>query len=222
MNVPPPVARAERPPAAPIPFRDRLWQPCIGPLARLRVELTGDSMLVVNWANGNWPVRQSFYSSIVDNAIKTFFQWNHAYGVQPRASHTNWCRHVRREFNEMANDLATQGKNLLQDDFVVDIDWNIANDIESFPYIEGSWDGGYNPDSSHVGIGIVLKGQRTLPDPINPQWTVIARGHGRCRGCSAANAEVLAFQCLVELIDRVLKCERKFWPPFPPFQCNDC
>lgn len=76
------VLRAERPLPEPTPLRDLVWQPLCS--ARRRLELTGDSLLVVNWANGNWPVRQSLYASLICSAMYSFWRFNEDFGVEPK------------------------------------------------------------------------------------------------------------------------------------------
>ena len=71
--------------------------------------------------------------------------------------------------------------------------------------------------SFSFGLGFVLEGHHCLPTVSGSNWKIVAAGFGRCNGGSAANAEILAFQCLVELIGSVLTPRTTFWKPFSPW-----
>ena len=123
--------------------------------------------------------------------------------------------HSCTEYNKLADELATLGKNLGRNDSIIDIHWDRVG--ENMPYLRGSWDGGYQPESTWVGVGFVLEGHHCLPTVSGSNWKIIATGYGRCNGGSAANAEILAFQCLVEMIGRVLSPRTTFWKPLSPW-----
>merc|ERR1711937_565666 len=96
----------------------------------------------------------------------------------PRARHLNWTRHVYRELNEEANDLATKGK------LMTDLGCNLQIDkkgIANMKFLRGTWDGGYDPGKLTCGVGFVLYGCRCRPVQ-NQTWATIAVGHGKCRG----------------------------------------
>ena len=48
-----------------------------------RLEMAGDSALVVNWTNGHWPIKNRWYGEIVDGCVGRLADlWSH--GVRPR------------------------------------------------------------------------------------------------------------------------------------------
>ena len=76
-----------------------------------RIELCGDSKVVVNWCEAFWPVRNPRFRDFVHDSMRDMHQWWHL-GCQPRMRHTPWCRHIFREYNSLADKLAGEGKYL--------------------------------------------------------------------------------------------------------------
>lgn len=137
--------------------------------------------------------------------------------AEPRAQHLNWTRHVYRELNEEANDLATRGK--LMDN----IDCHIEIQEPQFQYIKfwrGAWDGGYDPGKVTCGIGFVLQGCRARPVH-NQQWTNVVVGYVKCLGGSAMESEINAAWCLITMADRLFQNHPNPWAPLPPWQDAD-
>ena len=115
-----------------------------------RLDFLGDSLLVCNWINSAWPVKNPRHFPDVVNCGKELhliFGQN----VHPRAKHLPWLRHMKRGFNEIPNQLATMGKTLGRNDLVVMMEQvNVDND----KYWRGQFDGGYDPGSTTIGVGM--------------------------------------------------------------------
>ena len=92
----------------------------------MRLEFVGGSLVITNWMNGCWPVNNDRYTDTVNecvNLLQTFTKRH----IAPRKRHTQCVRHVLRGNNEEADELATLGKNLL----------NNHSRLESM--VQGSW-----------------------------------------------------------------------------------
>ena len=114
-----------------------------------RIELIGDSNLIVNWANANWPCMQRKQQEIVDDAIKTFHSWFHEFGFRPRCDYNDWCRHVRRSLNTDCDSLAGKAKTMTENDLLLDLKVVPILGLN----IVAKWDGGYTPGESFVTVG---------------------------------------------------------------------
>ena len=68
-----------------------------------RLEILGDSKVVVNWMNGEWEVKGSEHTLHVRNVIDQFVRWYLGGIFRPRNDESCWCRHVFRESNKTAD-----------------------------------------------------------------------------------------------------------------------
>lgn len=154
--------------------------------------------------------------------MNSFWCWHRHYGFEPRAPHLSRCKHFRREFNTEADRLATFGKHLPHHDLILDIH---ACEFARADFVQGYWDGGYDSDATSVGVGFYVEILDRRPTTFS-QWFLIAAGHGKCLGHSACCAEVKGFECLVELLNRLIRAidehndkavNSLLWEPFPPW-----
>ena len=103
------------------------WQSVYG--CRCRVELLGDSKLVVNWINGVWSVRNPKHITKIMKGCEMLQQFNVA-GVEPRLQYCHWNRHVLKHHNRKADGLATLGKDMASENVkVVFNDCTIGREI---------------------------------------------------------------------------------------------
>jgi len=191
---------------APLPWLP--WQPNIV-IGHRRLELIGDSMLVANWANGVWPVRnEKYYEDIIDccNILKTFAD----VGWEPRQPHCNFVRHVHREHNTVADSLASAGKNMPKEDVVI-LQYEYNRDKARF--VRAHWDGGHGENEIFVGVGLHIDYSFETPHA-ETIWEPWLKAYGKCKGVNACDAEVSAFVTLVYLIQRTLM------PQTPPFSTS--
>lgn len=160
-----------------------------------RLELVGDSMLVVSWLNGIWPMKDWKTEQTISQCMVTLWKL-HVHGdVWPRRNHSDWARQVPRKYNKECDELATMGKALDTNKIIYDFK------VEKLPRpcnVLCRWDGGYNPDDRHVGIGIFIQYE------LFNVWHTAMTAYGRCAGDSAVVAELIACQTLVHVTEFML------------------
>ena len=65
-----------------------------------RLEILGDSKVVINWMNGDWEVKGNEHDAHVRDVIDQFVRWYLGGTFRPRNDESRWCRHVFRESNK--------------------------------------------------------------------------------------------------------------------------
>lgn len=162
-----------------------------------RIELTGDSKLIVSWINGHWPTKNRWYGDVIAGCIgRIEMLWKA--GGRPRKDWACFARHVRRKFNKECDALAGEGKDMMAPSMQITV-----SDV-SGKYWQGSWDGGHNPGTTTVGVGfkiwvtndVMTFGGKTMPTG----WQVKASGKGSVTGEGSTFAELMAFQSLLVAI----------------------
>ena len=68
-----------------------------------RLEILGDSKVVINWMNGDWEVKGNEHNSHVRDVIDQFVRWYLGGIFRPRNDEGCWCRHVFQESNKAAD-----------------------------------------------------------------------------------------------------------------------
>ena len=69
-----------------------------------RLEILGDSKVVINWMNGNWEVKGNEHTAHVRNITDQFVKWYLSGTFRPRNDDEScWCRHIFRESNKAAD-----------------------------------------------------------------------------------------------------------------------
>jgi len=180
---------------------------------RKRIELMGDSKVVVNWANAVWPVKNLYFTMMVSSVMNLIWSWHANNLVAPRQDHCNYFRHIYRELNTLTNDLATRGKHLSSRDCHLMVRPDLFLKMSFFRL---SWDGGYDPGDDCCGVGFAIEGVQALPLE-SQTWTIVSSGYGRCEGSSALVAEMKACLCLCTVMNRLLEGTEKLWEPLPPW-----
>jgi len=105
-GAPPPTAFSKAP-------RQVVWEPQDWTLNGdfKRLEVCGDSSLIVNWCNGIWPVRFLPYFRRVSSLHQQLHELVLHGAVRPRQDTSDFCRHVFRELNGKADELANRHSN---------------------------------------------------------------------------------------------------------------
>jgi len=73
-----------------------------------RLEVCGDSRVVINWLNGIWPVKFLPYLRRVQGLHRQLHEMVACGDVRPRQDSADFCRHVFRELNGQADALANR------------------------------------------------------------------------------------------------------------------
>ena len=100
--------------AEPIPFekkpRNVEWEPqsWTVDMTLCRLEVCGDSKVIVNWLNGVWPTRFLPYFHRVSRMHRQLHQMVKEYAVRPLEDSADFCRHVFRELNDQADALTNR------------------------------------------------------------------------------------------------------------------
>ena len=68
-----------------------------------RLEILGDSKVVINWMNGDWEVKGNEHTAHVRDVIDQFVRWYLSGTSRPRNDESCWCRHVFQETNKAAD-----------------------------------------------------------------------------------------------------------------------
>ena len=69
-----------------------------------RLEVLGDSKVVINWMNGDWEVKGQEHEMHVRGIIDQFVRWYLGGIFRPRNDDgSSWCRHIYRESNKAAD-----------------------------------------------------------------------------------------------------------------------
>ena len=73
-----------------------------------RVEVVGDSLLVVKWCQGCWQLKEVQYQKMLHDCIETMTLLQGLQLCAPRCLTSWWIRHVPRELNAQADALAKE------------------------------------------------------------------------------------------------------------------
>ena len=92
--------------------RDVTWEPQAWTAdAKGRLEICGDSSVVINWLNGLWRVKFLPYERCVAKAHQHLHVLSSVFETKPRSDTSDFCRHIFRELNTMADRLANKYRN---------------------------------------------------------------------------------------------------------------
>jgi len=162
-----------------------------------RLEILGDSKLVVNWVRGIWACKFRPYKARMQEVIGTLENHVTASGLRPRCRDADFARHIFRELNGEADALA--GKHCDEYNF-----WKPER-LTEFHYYRVFFDGSAAPDSS--GAGWVLYGTESILDDPAEWEKIAAKSLALPKGCSVTAAELEACASAVEFLDALLSGE---------------
>ena len=130
--------------------------------AGVRIEIAGDSALIINWVNGLWKCQYAVYDSRLSVAHRAIAMLVEAHDALPRHCSAEWARHVYRELNAEADELANRHYFKYQQYCSVD----------GFRYFRIYFDGSVSDGGA--GGGWVLYGSRHLTTDAPEDWSKIA------------------------------------------------
>ena len=162
-----------------------------------RVELVGDSILLVKWANAEWPARRFQYQSCIRFTHNFLWGLLFQHRVLPRQDQLSFFRHIFRERNQHADKLS---KDAVSNGSQLHVGANFCND---FDFIFGAWDGAYMKDGSS-GCGAILWGSssRSAAETWDASNSSLLGFVGIQRTCeSAIQAETCAHRALLWLLE---------------------
>ena len=84
-------------------LRPLLWDDAC---TQARINLQGDSLIVINWINARWRVKYKACAVVVRHVWNVLFSWMSTSEVLPPRRGSDYARHVRRKFNTHADALA--------------------------------------------------------------------------------------------------------------------
>ena len=89
--------------------RDVQWEPQEwSEDASMRLEVCGDSRVVIQWLNGIWPAKFLPYERSISRSQQQLYSMSHLLMVAPRENKADFCRHIYRELNTMADKIANK------------------------------------------------------------------------------------------------------------------
>ena len=89
------------------------WNAAWSPVKHRFLEILGDHKVVINWVNGAWKVKGDEHTVLVRGVVDHFVLWYLDGTFLPRTDETDWCRHIFRESNKVAD---THGNWLMDND----------------------------------------------------------------------------------------------------------
>jgi len=174
------------------------------PLQVPRVEIVGDSLLVVRWCQGAWRQLEQQYRPLFDGCVNTMAELQDSALCAPRSAAAWWIRHVPREFNERADLLArtclTSG---------CGSGWCTGG--ENLDAISVFFDGGHKHGKGSSAwtmmAGRLAAHDATLPEP-SLQWNIIAEGAVYHVWATSVYAELVACHQAVHALKAFLQTGR--------------
>lgn len=127
-----------------------------------RLELCGDSLVVVNWLNGVWPAKFTPYAKCIERIHLALHSLVHEHGVRPRLNTSDFCRHFYREHNERADQLAKQYCH----------SWSLMPYVSPANYIRACFDG--SRTETKASFGWVVYAAQDLSADLPYKWTEVA------------------------------------------------
>ena len=80
-----------------------LWNVAWSSDTHRRLEVLGDSNVVISWMIGAWEVKGDEHAVPVRGVVDQFVWWYLGGTFRPRTDETDWCRHIFRESNKAAD-----------------------------------------------------------------------------------------------------------------------
>ena len=79
------------------------WNVARCPDEHRRLEILGDTKVVINWMNGPWEVKGEEHTVPVRGVVDQLVRWYLGGTFGPRTDETDWCTHIFREHNKEAD-----------------------------------------------------------------------------------------------------------------------
>ena len=77
--------------------RQRHWDPAWG--NQMRIQIMGDSNLIVNWMNGKWKINNQKFKMMIQTTQNTMDKTD----IRPMGDHLDMFHHIYREWNQEAD-----------------------------------------------------------------------------------------------------------------------
>jgi len=152
----------------------------------VRAEIVGDPLVITNWINGVWPSKFLPYQRCVARVQQDLHQMILRCRVQPRTQSADFCRHVFRELNQVADSLANRYRN----------EWHLEPFTHAARFLRGHFDGSRKGDKA--AYGWVLYATDDLNEDSEDHWEVVASKSGILpEGASITAAELEGASSLV-------------------------
>jgi len=87
------------------------WEPQQWADTGSRLEVCGDSRVIIQWVNAVWPVRSLPYARCIQRMHRMMHGMRRECGVRPRVDSVDFCRHIYRELNVEADRIANMHSN---------------------------------------------------------------------------------------------------------------
>ena len=79
--------------------RQRIWGPALG--NQMRIQILGDSKLIVTWMNGKWKINNQKFKMMIQKTQNTMDTTD----IPPMRDHLDMFHHIYREWNQEADRL---------------------------------------------------------------------------------------------------------------------
>ena len=119
-------------------WQPALWTPDAG---HRRLEICGDSKVIINWVNGVWPAKFMPYTREIGKVQRRLHELVNVFDVRPKRDVCDFCRHIYRELNTEADRLAYKHAS----------EWSLEAYSEPAPRIRGFFDGSVQGDKAAFG-----------------------------------------------------------------------
>ena len=146
-----------------VTWEPQQWSNFDGPR---RLEVLGDSNLIINWVSGVWTVKFRPYERCVARVHAYLHSLVAKHEVRPRTDTADFCRHIYREFNHTADRLANKYQNT----------WHIEPHHEPPLFVRGFFDGSCK--APKAAYGWVVYGASELKEDVETNWTILATKSG--------------------------------------------
>ena len=130
-----------------------------------RLEVCGDSKVIVNWSNGVWPVKFLPYSRRISNMHRQLHEIVEKAGVRPLHDGADFCRHVFRELNGAADEQAGRHHNA----------WHLEEYAHPANCVRGFFDGSVKGKKAAFGWVVM---ECASGDDDMTRWKTIASKSG--------------------------------------------
>ena len=166
------------------------------------VEISGDSLLIINWLCGVWQVGDHTYQKRVNKVINTMDGMSSMYNVRAACQGRDVFKHEFREFNERADRLthmAREGRSYTLENYEVQ---SFSSNGRIPIAVRGSFDGGVS--EAGVGCGAWMEVAFASHNSRICWETVFERAWLIDPSCTVTESELSAAECMVHALCNVL------------------
>ena len=177
------------------PAEEVSWTP--PPEGRISFELIGDNETVIGWVNGREKCDEKRHQGTVEEIRNTLHEAWQRMDFVPRQAHCHWARHVYREYNKHADELATMALAGKTAHHVMS--QAITDEVR---YLRAHFDGGRRHNSAGAGWTAEVSSDAVT-------WNLVATGNKYLGADTSIAAELeaarLALRCAQTFVKGVGK-----------------